>query len=110
MSGPKWSASSGCNFRSRDGVAIVLDGSGFALHRVGDPTMEHVIEISMEDVDPDTAPEIRAYAERRLSFALRRFRQHVQHVRVRLTDVNGPRHGVDARCAVTAHLTNGKEL
>ena len=72
--------------------------------------MEHVVEISMDDVDPDIAPELRAYAERRLSFALRRFQEHVRHVRVRLTDVNGPRHGVDARCAVTAHLTNGKEL
>ena len=72
--------------------------------------MEHAIEISMDDVDPDIALQLRAYAERRLSFALRRFREHVRHVRVRLTDVNGPRHGVDARCAVTAHLTNGKDL
>lgn len=72
--------------------------------------MEHAIEISMDDVDPDIAPQLRAYAERRLSFALRRFREHVRHVRVRLTDVNGPKHGVDARCAVTAHLTDGKEL
>jgi hypothetical protein len=72
--------------------------------------MEHVIEISMDDVDPGIAPELRAYAERRLSFALRRFAEHVRHVRVRLTDVNGPRHGVDARCAITAHLANGKEL
>jgi putative sigma-54 modulation protein len=72
--------------------------------------MEHAIEISMDDVDPDIAPQLRAYAERRLSFALRRFHEHVRHVRVRLTDVNGPRHGVDARCAVTAQLTDGKEL
>lgn len=72
--------------------------------------MEHAIEISMDDVDPHIAPQLRAYAERRLSFALRRFQEHVRHVRVRLTDVNGPRHGVDARCAVTAHLTNGKEV
>ena len=72
--------------------------------------MAHAIEVSMDDVDPDIAPQLRAYAERRLSFALRRFQEHVRHVRVRLTDVNGPRHGVDARCAVTAHLTDGKEL
>ena len=72
--------------------------------------MEHAIEISMDDVDPDIAPQLRAYAERRLSFALRRFQEHVRHVRVRLTDVNGPRHGVDARCAVTAQLTNGKRV
>ena len=72
--------------------------------------MEHAIEVSMDDVDPDIAPQLHAYAERRLSFALRRFKGHVRHVRMRLTDLNGPRHGVDARCAVTAHLTNGKEL
>jgi len=72
--------------------------------------MQHAIEIRMDDVEPDIAPELRAYAERRLSFALRRFQEHVRHVRVRLTDGNGPRHGVDARCAVTAHLTNGKEV
>jgi ribosome-associated translation inhibitor RaiA len=72
--------------------------------------MEHAIEISMDDVAPDIAPQLRAYAERRVSFALRRFQEHVRHVRVRLTDLNGPKHGVDARCAVTARLTNGKEL
>ena len=73
--------------------------------------MPHAIEISIDDdVDPDIAPELRAYAHRRLSFALRRFHEQIRHVRMRLTDVNGPRHGVDARCAVTAQLTNGKEL
>lgn len=72
--------------------------------------MEHAIEISLDDVDPTIAPQLRAYAERRLTFALRRFQDHVRHVRLRMTDVNGPRHGVDARCAVTAHLTNGKQL
>jgi putative sigma-54 modulation protein len=72
--------------------------------------MEHAIEISLDDVDPVIAPQLRAYAERRLSFALRRFQQHVRHVRVRLTDVNGPRHGVDARCSVTAQLLNGERL
>ena len=36
--------------------------------------MEHAIEVSMDNVDPDIAPQLRAYAERRISFALRRFR------------------------------------
>jgi putative sigma-54 modulation protein len=85
-------------------------GSMFALNPAGDPTMAHAIEISMDDVDPKIEPELRDYTERRLAFALRRFQEHVRHIRVRLTDVNGPRHGVDARCAVTARLTNGKEV
>ena len=72
--------------------------------------MEHAIEISMDDIDRRVAPELRDYAERRLTFALRRFQDHIRHVRLRLTDVNGPKHGVDARCAVTARLTSGKEV
>ena len=72
--------------------------------------MAHAIEISMDDVDPRIAPELRDYAERRLAFALRRFEEQIRHVRLRLTDVNGPKHGVDARCAVTARLTSGKEV
>ena len=72
--------------------------------------MEHAIEISMDDMDPVLAPQLRAYAERRLTFALRRFHEHVRGVRLRLTDINGPKHGVDARCTVTARLANGREL
>ncbi len=72
--------------------------------------MQHAIEVTMDHVSPDIAPELRAYAERRLSFALRRFRPHVQHVRLRVTDVNGPRRGVDTRVAVTAQLRNGKRV
>ena len=72
--------------------------------------MEHAIEISIDKVNPEIAPQLRAYAERRLTFALRRFQQQLRHVRLRVTDVNGPKHGVDARCAVTAQLTNGQRL
>ena len=72
--------------------------------------MEHAIEITLDQVNPDMAPELRDYAERRLSFALRRFQHHIRHVRLRVTDVNGPRHGIDARCSITAQLTNGKRV
>ena len=37
--------------------------------------MEHAIEITFGHMNPDIAPELRDYAERRLSFALRRFQQ-----------------------------------
>ena len=72
--------------------------------------MEHAIQITMDQVNPEIAPELHAYAERRLSFALRRFQQHIRRVRLRMTDVNGPKHGVDARCSITAQLTNGERL
>ncbi|MCA9728905.1 MAG: HPF/RaiA family ribosome-associated protein [Candidatus Eisenbacteria bacterium] len=38
---------------------------------------------------------------RRLDFALRKYGSQVQTVTVRLTDVNGPRGGVDKRCSIT---------
>lgn len=72
--------------------------------------MEHAIEITMDQSNPAIGPQLRAYAERRLTFALRRFQQQVRHVRLRVTDINGPKRGVDTRCAVTAQLTNGRRL
>lgn len=41
---------------------------------------------------------LRAHAERRLRFALARFEDRVARVAVRLSDLNGPRGGVDKRC------------
>ena len=72
--------------------------------------MEHAIHVTFDAVSPEIAPQLRAYAERRLTAALRRFEHHVRYVRLRVTDVNGPKHGVDARCAITAQLTNGQQL
>ena len=43
---------------------------------------------------------IRHYAQRRLKTALGRYRQALESVQVRLTDVNGPRGGIDKHCVV----------
>ena len=40
------------------------------------------------------------YLERRLRFAIGRFEDRVTAVRVWLEDVNGPRGGIDKRCAI----------
>jgi len=72
--------------------------------------MEHAILITMNDIEPRIAPQLREYAERRLAFSLRRFQQHIRNVRVRLVDLNGPKRGIDARCSVIAELTNGRQL
>lgn len=44
------------------------------------------------------------HAQRRLDFALARFRPHMGWVSMRLTDDNGPRGGVDKRCQVRVRL------
>ena len=53
---------------------------------------------------------LRAYAERRLAFALRRFENRTRHATVRFDDVNGPKRGVDSRCAITLQLRNGRRI
>ena len=42
--------------------------------------------------------------ERRLRFALGRFASRIRRLRVRLTDVNGPRGGLDKRCRIAVDL------
>lgn len=49
-------------------------------------------------------------AHRRLEYALGRVSSRVRSVTVRLTDVNGPRGGVDKKCAVAVRLARPKRL
>lgn len=49
-------------------------------------------------------------ARRRVQFALDRFRSRVRAVRVRLTDINGPRGGVDKQCVVAVQLQHPSRL
>ena len=72
--------------------------------------MNTSIEFLIRAGQPDTAGALREYAERRLSFALRRFADQVQDVTVRLVDVNGPRGGVDTRCSITSNLVEGRRI
>ena len=53
---------------------------------------------------------LRAYIERRLQFALGRFVNRIDRVRVRLVDVNGPRGGIDKACTVTVGLVRLKSV
>ncbi len=47
---------------------------------------------------------------RRVQFALSRFSPSIQSVRVRVTDINGPKGGVDTRCVVSVKLASGGEV
>lgn len=59
------------------------------------------IEIRGRSKLPD---HLRAHVERRVRFALSRFGSRIQRVTVRVSDLNGPRGGVDQQCRVVAHL------
>ncbi len=51
---------------------------------------------------------LRERVERRLGFALGRFGDRVGRVAVHLSDVNGPRGGVDKRCRIVAEVPGGR--
>ena len=67
------------------------------------------MQIRVETPHAPAPADWRGLAERRVRFVMRRLRDEVMHVHVRLADVNGPRGGVDQRCqlslATQAHGT-----
>jgi hypothetical protein len=64
------------------------------------------MQILFESRDPQ-ATEMRETAQRRLRFVLRRLSWLVPRACVRLSDVNGPRGGIDKRCRVELHTLAG---
>lgn len=65
------------------------------------------MQVIVESPEPQAA-EMRALAERRVRFSMRRLSWLVPRVRVVLSDVNGPRGGIDKRCQVQL-LANGRQ-
>lgn len=54
--------------------------------------------------------ETTALAQRRLEFALGRFAGRVRSLSVRLTDLNGPRGGVDKKCLIAVRLSRPRRV
>ena len=50
------------------------------------------------------------HVDRKLGFALRRFRDRIAALAVRLIDENGPRGGIDTRCSVIVDLIGGERV
>ncbi len=57
------------------------------------------MQVSFESRDPQ-AVQLRELALRRVQFSMRRLTWMVPRAKVQLSDVNGPRGGVDKRCQV----------
>jgi putative sigma-54 modulation protein len=89
------------------GVHDALQGRVAAVEGV---KMDQPIEFVIRAGQPDTIAALREYAAHRLSFILRRFEPHIRRITVRILDLNGPRRGVDSRCAMTADLVDGRRI
>ncbi|HWI19449.1 MAG TPA: HPF/RaiA family ribosome-associated protein [Vicinamibacterales bacterium] len=58
----------------------------------------------------DVPAAVAERARRRVQFALDRFSSRVRAVRVRITDINGPRGGIDKQCIVAVRLQHPTRL
>ena len=66
------------------------------------------MDITAEDLS--LTDSLRAYIERRIGMAVGRCARHVRTVRVRCSDINGPRGGADKQCKIHATLAPRVEL
>jgi putative sigma-54 modulation protein len=62
------------------------------------------MELSIKTQGLDLSDPLKAYTARRLQFSLGEFVTELDGVEVRLGDVNGPRGGLDKRCAIKVIL------
>lgn len=68
------------------------------------------MDVQINIRNADLADALRAYVERRLHFALGRFIGRLGRVKVQISDINGPRGGVDKSCRISAELLPGRRL
>ena len=62
------------------------------------------MQLEMRGVNYDLDDELKDHIERRLRSALGRFAARIRRLTLRLTDVNGPRGGLDKRCRIAVAL------
>lgn len=53
---------------------------------------------------------LRMYTERRMAVALGWARHHMRKLAVSLSDINGPRGGVDKQCKIQVQLSGGRQV
>lgn len=60
--------------------------------------------------DLELSHSLREFVEYRLAFALSRFQDRIRDVVVVLSDINGPKSGIDKRCLLKVRLRGLSEL
>jgi putative sigma-54 modulation protein len=68
------------------------------------------MQIQVRAHNVEVPAEVLELAKRRLSFALGRFENRIARIQVRLTDINGPKSGLDKACQLLIKLHYANEL
>ena len=76
----------------------------YSRQRLPEGTARALMELSIKTHGLDLSDPLKAYTARRLRFSLGPFVTQLDDVEVRLGDVNGPRGGIDKRCAIKVML------
>lgn len=65
---------------------------------------------AIEVRNSDPTDELREHVEHRLAFALSQFPEHIRGVVVVLSDINGPKGGMDKRCSLRVRLNGRSDI
>jgi len=84
----------------------LYSGTVDALLRKGSESMR--LQLTSHRID--LSEDLKDFVERRIHFALGRFTGRIKALSVRLTDVNGPRKGMDKCCAIRVNAGYGGPL
>jgi ribosomal subunit interface protein len=68
------------------------------------------MQIIIQSQDIFLSDQLREHIHRQVRFALSRFTDRIQRVRINVADVNGPRGGLDKRCRIQVNITAKPEL
>lgn len=60
------------------------------------------MKIDVRFLGMSPSPALREHTERQILFHLSRFGRDIQTVEIRISDVNGPKGGLDKKCRITA--------
>jgi len=68
------------------------------------------MKLEVRGLNVEITDSLRAYAQRRLGFALDRFAERIRTVRLKLGNMNGSRGGVDKRCQLAISLAHSSPI
>jgi len=68
------------------------------------------MKLSVTSQDKSIGTQLHELVQRQIAYALGRFEVHIRSVTLRLSDLNGPKGGVDKHCKIMVTLRGGESI